>query len=94
MRRAARRDDNEESIVSALRQVGASVYRLDAKGVPDLVVGWCGRIFLLEVKRANGKLTPAQEDFHKTWKGPKPAIVTTSLEALMAIGAIRSGSVN
>jgi Holliday junction resolvase len=88
MRRAARRDDNESSIVRALKQAGASVHRLNDKGVPDLVVGIFGKMFLLEVKSATGKLTPAQERFIKTWKGPPPIVVRTEWEALFAVGAV------
>ena len=88
MRYADRRDDNEKGIVKALKQCGASVYRLSAKGIPDLVVGWCGRLFLLEVKSATGKLTPAQVKFQQRWKGPPPIVVRTEWDALVAIGAV------
>ncbi len=88
MKRAARRDDNEQAIVVALEQVGAVVYRMDEEGVPDLLVGWCARTFLLEVKSATGTLTEAQEGFFLRWKGVAPVIVRTPMEALRAIGAI------
>ena len=47
MRRAARVDRNQAEIVVALRAGGASVQPLHAvgKGVPDLLVGWRGKIF-------------------------------------------------
>lgn len=88
MRHAAKRDDNEEAIVKALRRCGASVHRLDDKGVPDLLVGWCGKMFIIEVKGPKGRLTKAQKGFRKLWKGPPPATVTTEIEALTAIGAL------
>lgn len=51
MRRYSRkRDENEPEIVAALQLVGASVTRLNADGVPDLLVGYSGATFLLEVK--------------------------------------------
>ncbi len=81
-----RRDDNESDIVKALRQVGASVYRLQGTGIPDLVVGWCKRTYLLEVKSATGKLTPKQVGFWQAWKGQPPVIVRDVGDALRAIG--------
>lgn len=53
MRRAANRDASEAAIVAALRGVGASVTLLSQDGVPDLLVGWRGETFLLEVKTAS-----------------------------------------
>jgi hypothetical protein len=50
VRRAARRDANEQSIVSALEQVGAAVQRLDGDGVPDLLCSFRGVLYLLEIK--------------------------------------------
>lgn len=54
MQRAKRRDSNEEPIVDALRGAGATVSRLNEDGVPDLLVGFRGRTFLLEVKHPRG----------------------------------------
>lgn len=52
--RARRRDDNEPNVVSALRAAGAGVQRLDARGCPDLLVGFRNQLYLLEVKRPDG----------------------------------------
>ncbi len=49
-RRASKRDANEGPIVEALRAVGAAVTFLSVTGCPDLLVGYQGRTFLLEVK--------------------------------------------
>lgn len=55
-RRASRRDDNESAIVAALRAAGASVAIMDnGDGFPDLLVGYHGVTFLLEVKKPLGK---------------------------------------
>jgi Holliday junction resolvase len=85
--RAARVDRNQREIVAALRKAGASVEHLHAvgKGVPDLLVGYKGRNYLLEVKGERGKLTPAQVDWHEGWIG-LAHIVRTPQEALEAIG--------
>lgn len=84
-----RSDDNQPAIVLALREIGANVAILSAvgHGVPDLLVGWAGRNYLLEVKNRTGrgtKLTPDEADFHRDWRG-QVAIVTDAYEALEVI---------
>lgn len=49
------RDTNEPAIVKALKAVGASVTPLNGTGVPDLLVGFRGQTYLLEVKLPLGK---------------------------------------
>lgn len=87
MRRIAKTDANHAAIIAALRQVGASVVSLHAAGdgLPDLLVGWRGANYLLEVKSAAGRLTPAQARLHATWAG-RIAVVRSVDEALRAIG--------
>jgi len=63
MRRAARRDENEGEIVAALRVVGALVFPISAKDIPDLLVGWRGCWHVVEVKSEDGELTKGQERF-------------------------------
>lgn len=94
---AKMRDANEAEIVAALRSVGATVTQLGQHGVPDLLVGFRGATFLLEVKAPPGarggtkhnhaELTSAQKLWWATWSGRPPAIVRTAAEALKAIGA-------
>lgn len=92
MRRKAKIDDNQVSIVSGLRKAGALVLSLAAvgRGCPDLLVCRGDRLFLLEVKDgakspSRRKLTPDQVKFHRKW----PAKVVTNLdEALIAIGLL------
>lgn len=81
---AKRRDPNEPEIVRALRDIGATVKRLDDI---DLLVGWRGRNFLLEVKDRNGALKPSQEEMVRTWRG-QYEIVRSVDEALRVIGAL------
>lgn len=93
MRRRAASDGNQPAIVQALRSVGATVASCHAvgQGFPDLVVGFRGRNFLIEVKdpaqpKHRHELTPAQVEFHAGWNG-EIAKVFTPEDALAAIGA-------
>lgn len=96
MRRAARIDGNQPDIVKALQAAGATVRSLAAvgSGCPDLLVGFRGQNFLLEVK--DGRLPPSErglsEDeaaFHSQWRGQ----VLTVLDAHDALRAIGSTAV-
>lgn len=76
MRYKARVDSNQREIVEVLRQQGCSVLPLHqiGKGCPDLLVGYEGKNFLLEVKDGNKppsqqKLTPDEQKFHQEWQG-------------------------
>ena len=64
-------DANQKQIVKVLEQVGCSVLSLADKGhgTPDLLVGFRGQNFLIEVKNGNGKLTEDQQKFFNLWKG-------------------------
>ena len=64
-------DKNHTEIVNTLKGIGCSVVSLADKGhgVPDLLVGFRGRNYLVEVKGEKGKLTPDQETFFQTWRG-------------------------
>lgn len=90
MRRAARIDENQTRIVAALRAVGASVTSLAAvgKGCPDLLIGYRGVNYLLEIKIPRGKLTIAQVVWHEQWAG-RAGIARDPREALEFIGAIK-----
>ena len=62
MRRAAKTDANQKRIVQALRDIGAMVFLI---GQPfDLLVGFRGELFLLEVKNPDGrdKLNTSQNE--------------------------------
>jgi Holliday junction resolvase len=69
----SRVDQNQKDIMRELRRLGATV--IDASGVgrgfPDLVVGYQGRTFLLEVKNPErkGVLNLLQEKFFEDFRG-------------------------
>lgn len=81
---AARRDSNEVAIKGALEAIGATVVQISQKGLPDLLVGFRGDTYLLEVKTAKGKLTKAQIEFGAAWQG-KPVHVVRSVEDALAV---------
>ena len=84
MRYAARKDANQELIVQALRAAGATVHILDAKNLPDLLVGYRGKTLLIEIKDGAKKpserrLRPGQQRFFDEWRGG-PAVKVENLE--------------
>lgn len=93
MRRAARVDDNHNDIKDALLSVpGVTVADTAGagNGFPDMVVGFRGANYLIEVKDGSKipskqKLTPLQVGFHAIWQG-QVAVVTNEAEALAVIG--------
>lgn len=81
MRRAARTDENQRAIVKALQQIGCSVAPLSSvgSGIPDLLVGYRARNYLLEVKDGDKppserKLTPDQVAWHTSWRGQSAVV--------------------
>jgi Holliday junction resolvase len=90
--RAERRDANEAEIITALREAGCEVWQLCAREPADLLV-LCApthdgeEVLLLEVKDSAKppsarKLTPKQQETHKTWP---VLVVSTVAEALQAV---------
>ena len=58
---AGKRDANEAEIVAALQRVGATVERITTGGgVPDLLVGYWRKNYLMEVKQGKNKLNIEQ----------------------------------
>jgi len=93
MPRIARVDANQKAIVAALRKVGATVHSLASvgDGCPDLLVGFRGDNFLLEVKDGDKppsrrRLRDKQKDWHEQWRG-RVSVVENCADALAAIGA-------
>jgi len=88
MRHAARIDANQAQIVSALRAAGAYVWII---GLPvDLLVGYEGHTFLVEVKTdAKKPLTALQGDFFNNWSGSTLARIDSPEAALRMIGVLK-----
>ena len=89
--RAARVDENQAAIVAALRKAGASVFIASkvGGGFPDLVAGFGGITYLLEVKnplkpKSDRQLTPDQALFFCFWRGHVEVVETVD-QALQAV---------
>ena len=76
MRVRARKDSNHTEVVTAFRDLGATV--LDTaqlgNGAPDIIVGMSGQTVSIEIKDgakppSARKLTPDEVKFHDEWKG-------------------------
>lgn len=87
---AARTDANQKEIAKVLRGAGCTVVSLHrvGDGCPDLLVGRCGRNYLLEIKVDGRGLNDRQKDWHRTWGGQR-AVVTTPEGALAAVGLLK-----
>ena len=88
MRHAKRVDANQDAIVATLRAAGAYVWII---GLPvDLLVGYKGHTFLVEVKTTSRKpLTALQADFFQSWSGGTLARIDSPDAALRMIGVLK-----
>jgi hypothetical protein len=88
MRCAARVDANQRQIITALEAAGADVWVI---GLPvDLLVGYKGHTFLVEVKNGPRKrLTALQADFFENWSGSTLARIDGPEAALNMIGVLK-----
>jgi hypothetical protein len=88
MRYAARVDANQDQIVSALRAAGAYVWIISLP--VDLLVGFRGHTFLVEIKSTSKKrLTGLQADFFENWSGSALARIDSPEAALRMIGVMK-----
>jgi phosphoserine phosphatase len=89
VRRAARVDANQQAIVAALRAAGAYVWIISLP--VDLLVGYKGRTFLMEIKTTSKKrLTGLQADFFQYWPGGTLCRVDSPQAALDMIRAVNA----
>lgn len=95
-----RTDRNQSEIVEALRSIGATVAITSAlgKGFPDIVVGYRGSNYLIEIKDwqqvpSKRRLTFDESEFHAVWRG-QIAVVETVREAISLVsqGAVREAA--
>ena len=88
MRRAAKVDRNQAEIVEIFEKYGFSVQRAQAmgSGFPDLILGFGGRNYLVEVKDwqrppSERKLNDLQREWHDAWRG-QVCVVETAGDAV------------
>lgn len=91
MRKFGRTDANHTQIVKTFREMGCSVQSLASigGGCPDLMVGRCSKMVLVEVKDgakspSQRRLTPDEEQWHFKWKS-EVHIITSVEEAIKLV---------
>ena len=86
---ARKTDANHMQIINILRAIGASVFSTHrvGKGFPDIVCGFRGENYLLEIKTPKGELTRDETRFFDSWAGQVHVVITPD-DALEVIGAI------
>lgn len=95
-RRAAKRDANEREIIDALERCGAIVRQLSGEEVPDLLVGYRDRTYLLGVKApdgprggtSHGRNRDSGDQRPLEWNGGPWEVVTTIEEAVETVTGI------
>lgn len=81
-----RSDGNCAEIVRALRKAGASVELIDRP--VDVLAGFRGANYLMEIKTTRGKLRTSQRAFMDGWRGVV-SVVRSVDEALKVIGVLK-----
>ena len=87
LRTASRVDANQAEIVKALRAIGASILHThQLKNCFDILVGYRGRTFLMEIKTSEKeKLTPGEAEFKESWRGSPYHVVYSREQAIQII---------
>ena len=88
-----RTDANQSEIMAALVLAGASVFSTSSQGAgfPDLVAGYRGKNFLLEIKDgkkspSRTKLSTSQRSFVIRWRGTVHTVSSLDEALLVVIG--------
>jgi Holliday junction resolvase len=68
---AKRVDSIQRQITESLRKLGITVLVLSnvGHGCPDLLLGYVGHNYLIELKTGKNNLTPFEKHFFDEWKG-------------------------
>lgn len=86
-----RRDANHQQVIGWYRELGCSVADCAdlGLGLPDLFVGAAGVTDPVEVKTADGRLTPMQQTFVQAWRGSVTRIVRDQDEVIAHVADMR-----
>jgi hypothetical protein len=89
LRTVSRVDTNQPAVVKALRAIGCSIlYTHQLKNCFDILVGYRGRTFLMEIKATEkDQLTAGEAEFQRTWRGSPYHIVYSVDQALAIVTA-------
>ena len=84
--RAAKVDRNHAEIAKAMKAIGASVESLHRQGhgCPDLLVGYRGTNYVLEIKADKGLIRALQGVWMSNWRG-QVCVVRSAEEAIHVI---------
>lgn len=90
-------DANQSSLVKQIRMIpGVTVAHIHTvgQGLCDLIIGYRGKNFLVEVKdpkkpKSQRKLTTDEEKFHRQWTG-QIAIVETASDVMKLIHELKN----
>ena len=90
----SRVDGNQKELTQQLRDFGCTVVVLSnvGSGCPDLLVGYRGRNYLMEVKDPSAsakdrRLRPSQQEFFDSWRGQRARVETID-EALNVLTGV------
>jgi hypothetical protein len=86
-----RQDKNQTEIGAALEKVGATVEPIRSLhgGCPDLLVGFQGRNYLIEVKvPKEGRLSEIQKVWRDDWSGGKPFVIRSVEDVILWAGLV------
>lgn len=80
----SRKDANHDTLAAVYRSLGCSCVDLYAEGggVPDAAIGCAGITDFVEFKAEDGKLNPAQETFHASWRGSAIWIIRSQADVI------------
>ena len=86
--RAKKTDSNQQEILNDLKRLGISYFVASGVGAgfPDIVVGFRGLNWFIEIKTETGKQTKPQIKFEESWQG-QYAICRSTEQVLEVIGA-------
>lgn len=90
-------DANQRSLVKQIRMIpGVTVAHIHTvgQGLCDLIIGYRGKNFLVEVKdpkkqKSQRKLTTDEEKFHRQWTG-QIAVVETASDVIKLIHELKN----
>lgn len=88
-----RKDGTHKEVIERLQSLGCSVRDLSQNGDPggpDLLVGFSGRDFQVEVKTEKTPVSDKQVEFMQGWRGAEVVILVSARQAESWVLSMRS----